>query len=115
MADITSVKLPDNSEYNLKDVVSGRGSNENILINGWFTVNQRGAASYSATEKYTVDRWKMIVINVSVGVTSNGVTLSHSNSTERRTIAQHIERTEIEGKTVRLLSDIPIMILQIAV
>ena len=36
---------------------AGAGSNQNILINGWFTVNQRGSASYTAAG-YTVDRWR---------------------------------------------------------
>ena len=38
----------------------GGGSNPNLLDNGWFTVNQRGATSYSGVG-YTVDRWSKTV------------------------------------------------------
>lgn len=93
MATIDSVKLPDNSTYDLTDNYSGyqtetlatpitvdgtsettvegalgavndyadkiKGSmsNENLVDNPFFTVNERGNASFSSAG-YTVDRWK---------------------------------------------------------
>ena len=35
-------------------------SNRNLLDNPWFTVNQRGANSYTTSESYCFDRWKLI-------------------------------------------------------
>lgn len=83
---------------NIDDNFSGQ-SNINFLINPFFTVNQRGQASYSSTEQYTVDLWKLIVANVTETVSSDGITLSHTNATERRTIAQYLGDF-IKGKLV---------------
>ncbi len=49
-------------------------SNPNLLINGDFKVNQRGESTYSTTNKYTVDRWKLV--SGSVIVETNGITLN---------------------------------------
>lgn len=54
----------------------GGGTNPNIFINGWFTVNQRGSASYT-TAGYTVDRWRTdsavtITVSASDGVLIGG-------------------------------------------
>ena len=77
MANISSVKLPDNSEYNFEDVVSAKGTNPNLLINPWFTVNQRGfTSSTGVTDVYTVDRWS---IEKSGG--TGGQTTQNSNGT----------------------------------
>ena len=57
-------------------------SNPNLLDNPWFTVNQRGASSYTGS-KYTVDRWYVNDGN-SVGtlnVTSDGVSYVRTATT----------------------------------
>lgn len=48
-------------------------SNENLLDNPWFTVNQRGATTYTVGA-YGVDRWKLI--SGSATVTENGIQLN---------------------------------------
>jgi hypothetical protein len=47
-------------------------SNPNILVNGDFKVNQRGQTSYSGTNIYTVDRWRLTGTGV-VDVLANGI------------------------------------------
>lgn len=54
--------------------LGGAGSNQNILINGNFRVNQRGLTTYNTANKYTVDRWKLV--SGSVVVETNGITLN---------------------------------------
>ena len=49
-------------------------SNPNLLINGDFKVNQRGATTYTEAGKYTVDRWRLV--SGSVEVKSNGIMLN---------------------------------------
>ena len=88
MSDIDSVRLPSGTDYTVKDstaqtknlvtpitvdgvqqtTVEGalgainnkpaEGSNPNLLINPWFTVNQRGVTSGQTNSAYTLDRWK---------------------------------------------------------
>lgn len=41
------------------------GTNPNLLDNSWFTVNQRGQASYTGSV-YTVDRWKETDIDTTI-------------------------------------------------
>ena len=53
------------------------GNHENLLDNGWFTVNQRGQSEYTVAG-YTVDRWKMSGCTVSI---SDKITISNTNST----------------------------------
>jgi hypothetical protein len=47
-------------------------SNRNLLVNGWFQVNQRGLTTYSGDGGYTVDMWKSLI---SVTVYSDHVML----------------------------------------
>ena len=62
---------------NLMDLVglTPNFTNPNLLINSNFKINQRGAASYSTVNQYTVDRWMLVSGSVtveSVGITLNG-------------------------------------------
>lgn len=51
-------------------------SNPNLLDNPWFTVNQRGASSYSADWVYTADRWlKGECYTLNIG--ENGISISN--------------------------------------
>lgn len=51
-------------------------SNPNLLINGDFKVNQRAKNTYTETNKFTVDRWKLL--SGTVEVKSNGILLNGS-------------------------------------
>lgn len=77
MANIDSVKLPNGNEYNLQDVVSAKGSQPNLLINGWFTVNQRSFSSQTMvdTRFYTVDRWQARTAGA-YSINSSGLSLT---------------------------------------
>ena len=46
------------------------GSNRNLLMNPWFSVNQRGATTYTVGQ-YGVDRWKLISGSATVCGTPN--------------------------------------------
>lgn len=82
-------------------------SNRNLLDNPWFTVNQRGASSYSTNGGYTVDRWRnwstegeVITVN-----SDNSLTLTKSATDKTFNITQVIEESVGEllvGKTVTL-------------
>lgn len=101
MANIDSVKLPNGNEYNLQDVVSAKGSQPNLLINGWFTVNQRGAASYS-DGKYCADRWSFAALSSTSTVTinANGATFVFAAGETGCQLKQKFESIPWAGKTV---------------
>lgn len=84
----------------LKDMIAHR----NLIMNPWFTVNQRGALSYSSVA-YTVDRWRLFDSFASVTVSSNGITLTHNSSTSTSNFGQYFEDGSVDylvGKTVTL-------------
>lgn len=74
----------------------------NLIDNPWFTVNQRGQASYNSG--YAVDRWTVGYGEVICNVTNNGITLS--STIEGSNFIQFIEENYynnyIAGKTVTL-------------
>jgi len=77
-------------------------SNPNLLDNPWFTVNQRGESSYTqeTSYAYTVDRWQMY--NMALSVLSDGITLTPNAST-LCVFSQSIENfDELIGKTVTI-------------
>jgi len=55
----------------------GAGGNPNLLDNPFFTVNQRGQASYTAAG-YSVDRWRIIGSSLTATPSSAGITLAFS-------------------------------------
>ena len=65
-------------------------SNPNLLINGDFRINQRGQTTYTESNKYSVDRW--ILLLGTVTVESNGITLNGS-------ISQKLENTPTQNVT----------------
>lgn len=136
MADIESVRLPDNSIFNIKDPTALHGTDginaladvsasspsdsdlliyngstskwtaqanpftkPNLLENGWFTVNQRGASSYSTIYGETVDDWLIMGNDTTVAVSSNGITLSRS-SLGTAYLRNILKSTYVHGKTV---------------
>lgn len=63
-------------------------SNPNLLDNPWFTINQRGKSSYTATNGnayYTVDRWAGIQINKKAikPKTNGGITVDYEGATSQ--------------------------------
>lgn len=86
------------------DALKGKISHENLLINPFFTINQRGQASYTSdtSVKHTVDAWSTTAATGNtVTVTSNGVTVSNS-AAARRGFQQLNIKSDIVGKTVTL-------------
>ena len=76
-----------------------KGTNPNLLINPWFTVNQRGSNSYTTHNTYTVDLWTIQGSNTTLAVSSSGISLSRSDSTAPK-IQQIFENNPFEGQTV---------------
>lgn len=69
---VTTPKLANDSVTYLKlaDDVKAKFTNPNLLDNPWFTVNQRGATSYTAND-YGLDRWRSY--NITDGVISGSM------------------------------------------
>ena len=71
----TVVGTANEALFTVQQVVASKGyygSNPNLLINGDFRVNQREQPSYSGTNIYTVDRWRLTGTGV-VDVLANGI------------------------------------------
>lgn len=79
----------------LANYLGNKFSNPNLLINPDFSINQRGASSY--TSGYTVDRWK--ISNATLNATTK--TLSNSNSASG-TFLQSLENKPTGTFTVTL-------------
>lgn len=78
-------------------------SNQNILINGDFRVNQRGKFSYSGSRGYTVDRW-LIGSGLKVDLLEEGIRISNL-STNNLSFEQDYMYDELKhylGKTLTL-------------
>lgn len=73
------------------------GSNRNLLDNPFFTVNQRGQASYTNASGFSesIDRWK-IANKTTLAVVSGGVTLT---TTSEISLQQNTEH-DLRGETV---------------
>ena len=96
-----NIKLADPVETQLLNL-KGNVSNRNLLDNAWFTVNQRGQSSYTqgTSYAYTVDRWRMY--NMILSVSSDGITLTPNAST-LCVFSQFIENFDkLIGKTVTI-------------
>ena len=90
-----------NSSEWVNSDVGVKTTNPNLLINPWFTVNQRGSASYTLNAtNYCVDRWTTTSGGITVAVSSSGITVTNSNNVQKN-IVQKIEDTSaIKGKIV---------------
>jgi len=102
-----STTLPNRSDYIIRAKMASMPldfeknlSNPNLLDNPWFTVNQRGLTTYSVNG-YTVDRWKSINSMLTVGVTSDGLTLTNTAS-GRISFRQPLESASVRGKLVTI-------------
>lgn len=78
------------------------GSNPSLLINGDFSINQRGQEEYGNATQYTVDRWQLLTrTNANISFNSISKTLSNTGTTEGYFI-QRIEPNDVDkiwGKT----------------
>lgn len=80
-------------------LVAQNVSNPNLLINGEFRVNQRGASVYTENNKYSVDRW--LNIGTACEVISGGVKVALSD--RWTSFRQYVEDYEyLKGKAVTL-------------
>lgn len=85
-------------------------SNRNLLDNGWFTVNQRGASSYSDTTyrsegKYTFDRWNLVtdVGGGSIAKSGNNIVFTKESGASYVILRQKLEDYSfLEDKTLTM-------------
>ena len=89
MATIDQVKLPSGTVYDIQDKISSsKATNPNLLMNPWFTVNQRGwTTGASVQDAYCVDRWYM----------------SHNAAGTVTVNSSGIKLTPASGKTLRIV------------
>ena len=71
-------------------------SNQNLLINPDFKINQRGATSYEK-QGYSVDRWRIWNVTVTPS-TSGGITVKNDKYTDSGNIMQTLENAT-EGES----------------
>lgn len=74
-------------------------SNDNLLINPFFQINQRGQSSYSGAG-YTVDGWRLMSSGNSLSVSAAGVTLSGAGTAILRQVIEN--PSAYHGKTVTI-------------
>lgn len=67
-------------------------SNQNLIVNGDFKINQRGKTNYLEDNKYTVDRWQLIGGNITVN--SDG-SVTHNAALRGQGIRQFIDHPEL--------------------
>lgn len=89
--------------------ISAGASNRNLLLNPFFTVNQRGAASYTASAPvYTVDRWAYTLNSLGTGtvtINANGITIANGYASGAAYFKQNLDediRAAIDGKTITM-------------
>lgn len=77
-------------------------SHPNLIINSWFTINQRGWTSGKASANaYTVDRWAVNNANIRIDKTSDGIAIIKDVSNYGGQFFQKFEDfSSLAGKTV---------------
>ena len=88
---------------------TGAGSNPNLLINGDFSINQRGQSSYSEfANKYCVDRWRTSGSGVTVTPMDYGCSVSVGGTGQYYPILEQIieDYASLIGKPVTLSANI---------
>lgn len=88
----------------VNNFIGGLVSNPNLLDNPWFTVNQRGQSSYTATtvSKLSFDRWKLAQNDCVISKSSDVITITTS-ATDYDGLLQTVERDVLKvGKTYTL-------------
>lgn len=108
-----SLDIPDFGEELYKCSTYSRpyvgASRENLLVNGWFRINQRGQSSYTTTGSrvYTVDMWKATTSNGGNGtvtVTENGITASYPSGNNYLYLVQILDERLISSIDGKMLS-----------
>lgn len=97
--------LTDAQAMQARQNIKAGGSNPNLLMNPWFTVNQRGFTSTSSNNTYTVDRWIAQNMRTSgvCSVSDNIITLDATNAVGGGlTFGHSVDIEEMAGKTVTL-------------
>lgn len=82
--------------------VAGSVSNENLLINPDFKINQREQSTYTAVG-YTVDGWRVTSQNTSVTVVDGGIYLTNRETTptHAKSLVQYVENfSDYRGKSL---------------
>lgn len=89
--------------------ISAGASNRNLLLNPFFTVNQRGAASYTASaDTKTVDGWNLTLNSLGTGtvtINTNGITIANGYASGVAYFKQKLDSNmmaAIDGKTITL-------------
>lgn len=105
-----NIKLADSVETQLL-YLKGNVSNRNLLDNPWFTVNQRGFTSASASQKaYTVDRWFLTFSSsatesISCVKNDNGVVITNNDTAATQFFCQEFDSygiAQINNRTVTI-------------
>lgn len=73
----------------------GWNSNRNLLDNGWFIVNERGATTITSTD-YCVNRW----IGTNLTIASNGITSTANGSTLKQRLLAGLKDSLVGKKVV---------------
>ena len=89
--------------------ISAGSSNRNLLLNPFFTVNQRGAASYTASQEVrTLDRWCYTLNTLGTGtitVSDNGLTIANGYASGKAYFKQYLDsdmRAAVDGQTITM-------------
>lgn len=78
--------------YGRKVAVVDNISNQNLIINGDFRINQRGKTTYTENNKYTADRWQLV--GGSLTINSDG-SVTHQALATGQGIRQYIDHPEL--------------------
>lgn len=87
-------------------------SNPNILINPWFTVNQRGfTTAYSPSVTYVADRWKVLSASgITITNSDGGITIDNTNGADYVTmetiLAPNISKSLLGRKVTMSLAKV---------
>lgn len=89
--------LSDAQKAQARANISAGASNRNLLMNPFFTVNQRGVTTLSSAA-FPADRW-VNGLNTTTTTNANGVSITNNDSV-RRSFNQNFEMPWLVGKTV---------------
>lgn len=99
--------LTDAQKAQARQNIQAGGSNRNLLMNGWFTVNQRGVTTLTANG-YIADRWVASSVPTGANVVNNGdgtITINLPSGSGYIDIIQKFEtdfKTAMVGKEVTI-------------
>ena len=94
--DVAQTALTDSNREQARANIKAANTNPNILMNGWFTVNQRGDTNISSAG-YHLDRWYSYS---SYTVTANGLSVGTANLFDQ--CLESTLKTALNGKTITM-------------